>query len=355
MQIPMRLQVDAHSPIPIRRQLTEQLKHVIESGGVPRDQTLPSIRELAGFLGINTNTVARVIEDLKRSGYVEARRGRGVFVASAPPARPSPHLRERFLHDTVIRAAALGMTADDLAVGVLSAAGVRPAVIQGAVEVLLVECSPPELDFFAGQLEAHLPIRVDKVLLSELAAVTRRPKHAGRWRAAVTSFCHLPEVERLLGGRGVPVIALLAEAHLETLHRLAQLPAGTRVGVASTAVETAHNLEHSIANAALPNIVLVGACPAESAALGRLVRRVDVIVCSTSAAERVRQLAAPSVHVLIDDRALDPRAIEMLSAILVRQNGDRPATGPSAGQRRQHPRPSAGRPPRRDARRAAVR
>ena len=355
MRLAIDLRVDVHSPIPIRRQLTEQLKHVIESGGVPPDQTLPSIRELAGFLGINTNTVARVIDDLKRSGYVEARRGRGVFVASAPPARPSPLLRERFLQETVIRAATHGMTADDLAVGVLSVAGVRPTAIQGSVEVLLVECSPPELDFFAGQLEAHLPIRVDKVLLGELPALARRPRHTARWKAAVTSFCHLPEVERLLSGRGIPVIALLAEAHLETLHRLAQLPAGTRVGVASAAVETAHNLEHSIANAALPNIVLVGACPAESAALARLVRRVDVIVCSTSAAERVRQLAAPAVHVLIDDRALDRRAIEMLSAILVGQNGDGPAASPSAGPRGQHPHPSAGRPPRRDATRAAVR
>ena len=324
----MNLKVDAQSPIPIRRQLTEQLKHVIESGGVPPDQALPSIREFAGFLGINANTVARVIEDLKRSGHVEARRGKGVFVDSAPPARPSAPLRERFLQEAVIRAAALGMTADDLTVGVLSVAGVRPAAIQGSVEVLLVECSPPELDFFAGQLEAHLPVRVDKVLLSELGALVRRHKHTGPWRAAVTSFCHLPEVERLLRGRGVPVIALLAETPLETLHRLAQLPPGTRVGVASVAEETAHNLEHSIANAALPNIVLAGACPAESAALPRLLRRVDVIVCSTAAAERVRQLADPSLHVLIDDRALDQRAIEMLSAILV-QPERRPASGQS--------------------------
>ena len=170
----MNLQVDAHSPIPIRRQLTEQLKHVIEGGGVPRDQALPSIRELAGFLGINPNTIARVIEDLKQSGYVEARRGKGVFVAPAPPARPAPHLRAGFLQDTVIRAAALGMTADDLAVGVLSLTGVRPAAVQGAVEILLVECSPPELDFFARQLEAYLPVRVDTVLLGELATVVRR-------------------------------------------------------------------------------------------------------------------------------------------------------------------------------------
>jgi hypothetical protein len=39
----MRLRVDAHSPIPIRWQLTEQLKHVIEGNGVPREQAWPSI------------------------------------------------------------------------------------------------------------------------------------------------------------------------------------------------------------------------------------------------------------------------------------------------------------------------
>src|SRR5947199_1665112 len=216
MRVAMKLTIDGHSPIPIRRQLTEQLKHAIESGGVARDQALPSIRELAGFLGINANTVARVVEDLKQSGYVEARRGKGVFVAPAPPIRPAPHLRESFLQETVIRAAALGMTADDLSVGVLSLAGVRPAAVQGTVEVLLVECSPPELDFFARQLEAHLPVRVDKVLLCELAATVRRQRPAGRWRAAVTSFCHLPQVERLLSGRRVSVGALLARASLVT-------------------------------------------------------------------------------------------------------------------------------------------
>src|SRR2546423_14195751 len=93
MRIAMRLTIDGHSPIPIRRQLTEQLKHAIETGGVARDQALPSIRELAGFLGINANTVARVVEDLKQSGYVEARRGEGGVGGSGPPRRPPPPLR----------------------------------------------------------------------------------------------------------------------------------------------------------------------------------------------------------------------------------------------------------------------
>jgi GntR family transcriptional regulator len=362
MSIPMHLRVDERSPIPIRRQLTEQLKHVIEAGGVSRDQALPSIRELAGFLGINPNTVARVIEDLKRSGHVKARRGSGVFVAPDLPARPSPHLRATFLKDVVMRAAALGMTADDLAVGVLSLVGVRPTAVKGDVEILLVECSSPELEFFARELEAHLPVRVRKAHLADLATTVGRKTPSRRWGAAVTSFFHLPEVERSLDGTGVPVIALLAEVHLETLHRLAQLPPGTRVGVASAEPETAHNLEHSIANAGLPNIVLVGAGRVEPAALGRLVRRVDVVVCSTPVAERVQQLVGPAVEVIVDDRALDRRALEMLAAMLVQPDGDgtpstkvraarRPragAAGPSAGaadvprprRRRQH-RPTA--------------
>ena len=61
--------VDAHSPIPIRRQLTEPRKHVIEGGSAPRHQVLPSLRELVGFLGITPNTRVRAIEDLTRSGY----------------------------------------------------------------------------------------------------------------------------------------------------------------------------------------------------------------------------------------------------------------------------------------------
>ena len=328
----MRLRVDAHSPIPIRWQLTEQLKHVIEGGGVPRDEALPSIRELAGFLGINPNTVTHAIEDLKRSGHVETRRGKGVFVAPALPARLFPTRREDFLKDAVIRAAVLEMTPNDVAVGVLSVAGVGLAALRGAVAVLLVECSPPELDFFGRELEAHLPVRVDKVLLKDLATTVRRQTGANPWAAAVTSFGHLPEVERRLDGLGVPVVALLAEVHLETLHRLAQLPAGTRVGVVSAERETAHNLEHSIVNAALPNIARVEASPAEGPALGRLVRRVDAIVCSTSAAARVQRLVGPTVPVIVDDRALNQRAIQMLGAILAQQDGDHSTvTPPSPG------------------------
>ena len=49
----MNLKIDGHSPIPIRRQLTELQEHVIEGASDSRNQVLPSLRELLiGFLGI---------------------------------------------------------------------------------------------------------------------------------------------------------------------------------------------------------------------------------------------------------------------------------------------------------------
>ena len=64
----MHQPVDAHSPIPIRRQLTELREHVSEGGSDSRTQVLRA-PELVGFLGITPNTRVRAIEDLKRSGY----------------------------------------------------------------------------------------------------------------------------------------------------------------------------------------------------------------------------------------------------------------------------------------------
>ena len=52
---------------PDPRQLTEPPQARHRGGGVPRDPARPSIRELA--LDTNWTTAARVIEDLKRSGY----------------------------------------------------------------------------------------------------------------------------------------------------------------------------------------------------------------------------------------------------------------------------------------------
>ena len=74
----MDLQINSKSHVPVHVQLEEQIKHLILTGSFQVGDRLPSIRALAGYLRVNRNTVARVISDLEREGYVESRRGSGV-------------------------------------------------------------------------------------------------------------------------------------------------------------------------------------------------------------------------------------------------------------------------------------
>jgi len=75
-------------PIPIRRQLTEQLRTSSEGGGVLRDQACPASGRWPASSAVNPKPVARVIDDSEAEWKLEARRGKGVFVA---PAAPPPH------------------------------------------------------------------------------------------------------------------------------------------------------------------------------------------------------------------------------------------------------------------------
>jgi GntR family transcriptional regulator len=48
---------------------------------VKPDDPLPSVRQLAGELRVNPNTVQQAYRELERGGLVYVRRGQGTFVA----------------------------------------------------------------------------------------------------------------------------------------------------------------------------------------------------------------------------------------------------------------------------------
>src|SRR3972149_9325182 len=81
---PSGLRVNRSSAVPVRVQLMTQNRHLISTGALKPGMQLPTVRQLAGFLRINPNTVARALADLERDGYVEGEQGRGTFVAVHP-------------------------------------------------------------------------------------------------------------------------------------------------------------------------------------------------------------------------------------------------------------------------------
>lgn len=88
----LHYQIDPGSAAPAYRQLMEQVQYYVASGAVAGGEKLPSIRELARYLGVNPSTVVKAYGELEHAELIERRQGSGVFVRADAKA---PSLRER--------------------------------------------------------------------------------------------------------------------------------------------------------------------------------------------------------------------------------------------------------------------
>ncbi len=97
----MDLHLDPASPVPLYRQLFEELRRRILLGALRPGEKLPTVRELAVLARVNRNTAARAIQALEQAGLVTSRVGRGTFVTARAPA--SNRALERAVDDLLDR------------------------------------------------------------------------------------------------------------------------------------------------------------------------------------------------------------------------------------------------------------
>jgi len=74
--------VNPRLSLPLADQVRRGLRRAIAEGEFRPGDPLPPVRQLAGDLGINLNTVARAYRELERDGLVTTSRGRGTIVAA---------------------------------------------------------------------------------------------------------------------------------------------------------------------------------------------------------------------------------------------------------------------------------
>jgi GntR family transcriptional regulator len=102
--------------IPIYVQLRDQLAALIGRGLLKPGERLPTMREIAVALRIDLNTVQRACAELERDGLLILVRGRGTFVAEAPPApRNIRKQTQEFAARTAAQARAQGIDLGELA------------------------------------------------------------------------------------------------------------------------------------------------------------------------------------------------------------------------------------------------
>ena len=78
------VKVDRNEPTELHEQVAGEIRRAIADGEARPGERLPPARDLAGVLGVNTNTVLRALRALRDEGLLEFRRGRGVTVTTAP-------------------------------------------------------------------------------------------------------------------------------------------------------------------------------------------------------------------------------------------------------------------------------
>jgi GntR family transcriptional regulator len=119
--MPNPFAIDPGDELPVGLQLTWRLRALISTGQLARGERLPSFRRLAGWAGVNLNTVRAVYEGLEAEGLVVSRQGQGTFVADGVEAAPE---LEEIAAEALRRASDAGLGPRDLAVVAMACASI---------------------------------------------------------------------------------------------------------------------------------------------------------------------------------------------------------------------------------------
>ena len=112
----LTITIDRGLEEPVYEQVAHQIRQLIAAGALAPGMTLPSVRRLAGDLGVNLNTIARAYRLLEGEGFLSIRGRSGVTVAE--PARevegPAHAKLLEQLRTTLARLRQAGATTDEL-------------------------------------------------------------------------------------------------------------------------------------------------------------------------------------------------------------------------------------------------
>jgi len=76
----MQIVIDIDHPEPLFAQLVQQIKQAVQTGRLSPGDPLPSIRQLANDLEMNSKTVAKAYRLLERDSVVQTNGYRGTFI-----------------------------------------------------------------------------------------------------------------------------------------------------------------------------------------------------------------------------------------------------------------------------------
>lgn len=111
------INIDARSGTPIYEQIINGIKEALLKGLIEPGEKLPSVREMAGILMTNPNTVSKAYGELERLKVIEVLRGKGTFISMDYKPKIQEDMMEALkdsLKKIVLNAKYMGLTKKDI-------------------------------------------------------------------------------------------------------------------------------------------------------------------------------------------------------------------------------------------------
>src|SRR6266496_2666814 len=152
----MRFWITKNLELPVREQLVRQVLLGILSDDLPPGHKLPSVRALARRHHIHPNTVSAAYHDLLQQGWLELRRGSGVYVRPPPVSADGSAGLDRLLTALLQAARSDGYTPEDVLQRLELL--VRPRTYE---RVLIIEPESAMREILKAELAEHLGSSVE--------------------------------------------------------------------------------------------------------------------------------------------------------------------------------------------------
>lgn len=163
-------QIDPGLDIPIYQQLVDGIRSSIRNGVLPAGAQLPTVRQMAGQLGIANGTIKRAYDELEKEKYIEKTQGRGTFVSYRPEDSDSRKIKAMAAIDLLFeKLEDLGFSMAEMGI-FLNLKLQERARTQSNLRVALVECNAEILSQLTDQLRKIQGIDVYPCLLDDILA-----------------------------------------------------------------------------------------------------------------------------------------------------------------------------------------
>ncbi len=286
-------------------EIEQLLEGRIRAGAYGEGKQLPTVRDMAGRLRVNKNTVVRAYQALERKGYLELVRGRGAFVREREPAPGVADSRWLARLDRLLDDARQRAVSRDVVLGEVAR---RIDHVYGAsgLKIAFVECNHADIAEMGGTLSAEVGRPLQGILLSDF--LRRAHEQAARYDLMVTTFYHLGEVTRALGAEHKDkVVGVHAMPTHDALLNIARLSA-QQIGLVCDRAATVDTLKHII-RTYHPSATITAALIEDRARLRAMQERAEAIVVTRSCLAQLDALKpkAPVITVVftIDQQSID--------------------------------------------------